>query len=50
MLKKMSSSVGVWFGVASSIIGRRGARMLLITCDLALVRVSVVFWSIGCHE
>src|SRR6266403_1882439 len=47
--KKISSSVGVWFRVASSIIGRRGMRMLLITCALVLVRVMLVC-SMGCHE
>src|SRR6266478_2710273 len=54
MLKNISSSVHVWFGVASSIIGRRGVRMLLITCDSASVGVRVasivVVGFIGCHE
>ena len=54
MLKNMSSSVHVWSGVASSIIGRRGVRMLLITCDSATVGVRmasiVVVGFIGCHE
>src|SRR6266403_1469255 len=54
ILKKRSSSVHVRPGVASVIIGRRGVRMLLITCDSASVRVRVtligVVWSIGRHE
>src|SRR6266404_2535799 len=52
ILKSSSSSVQVRSGVASLIIGRRGVRTLLITCDSASVRVRMVVasWFIGRHE
>ena len=47
--KKILSSVGVWFGVASSMIRHRGVRMLLMAWAWAMVRVMLVC-SMGGHE